>query len=241
MRRLLSSSRVGGCWFSTHVDHTTQRPGMVDVSKKPPTARTAVAIAFVRFPECVSDAIVRSWESDAEMKRRPPTSASGLSTTTKRRGTNSLKLLAMRDWESKKGPVLATAIVAGTLAVKSTSVIIPFCHPLPIDACKITADFALQRRKPRRLCAAKRRGGRSWSERWKVPGVRISCEVGVTHRTGVEMEALTGAAVAALTVYDMVKGVPGAQQGGMGIERVSLLRKTGGKSDVVRRVSSRCR
>jgi cyclic pyranopterin phosphate synthase len=105
---------------------------------------------------------------------------------------------------SKKGPVLDTAIVAGTLAVKRTHELIPFCHPLPIERCAIRGEFV----SPQEL--------------------RIECEVGVTHKTGVEMEALTGASVAALTVYDMCK----ALSHDIEIVHVRLLAKSGGKRDV---------
>jgi cyclic pyranopterin phosphate synthase len=105
---------------------------------------------------------------------------------------------------SKKGPVIDTAIVAGTMAAKRTHELIPFCHPLAIERCRIEADFV------------------SDTE------LAIRCEVAVTHKTGVEMEALTGASVAALTVYDMCKALSHE----IVIERVRLLEKSGGKRDV---------
>jgi cyclic pyranopterin phosphate synthase len=105
---------------------------------------------------------------------------------------------------SKKGPVIDTAIVAGTMAAKRTHDLIPFCHPLAIERCRIEADFV------------------SDTE------LAIRCEVAVTHKTGVEMEALTGASVAALTVYDMCKALSHE----IAIERVRLLEKSGGKRDV---------
>ena len=82
-----------------------------------------------------------------------------------------------------KGAVLDTAIIAGTMAVKRTHELIPFCHPLPIDGCRISGEW----------CDART--------------LRLECSVRTTHRTGVEMEALTGAMVAALTVYDMCKAL----------------------------------
>ena len=103
---------------------------------------------------------------------------------------------------TKKGPVFDTAIIAGTLAVKRTHELIPFCHPLPVDHVSIEV--------------LPRRGG-----------LRITCTVAVEHRTGVEMEALTGATVAALTIYDMCK----ALSHDIVIERVQLMAKTGGKRD----------
>ncbi|HLI17179.1 MAG TPA: cyclic pyranopterin monophosphate synthase MoaC [Rhodanobacteraceae bacterium] len=105
---------------------------------------------------------------------------------------------------NKKGPVIDTAIVAGTMAAKRTHELIPFCHPLAIERCRIEAEFV------------------SDTE------LAIRCEVAITHKTGVEMEALTGAGVAALTVYDMCKALSHE----IVIERVRLLEKSGGKRDV---------
>ena len=74
-------------------------------------------------------------------------------------------------------------IIAGTMAVKRTHELIPFCHPLPIDGCRIQIEWLDDN------------------------ALRIECRVKTTHRTGVEMEALTGATVAGLTVYDMCKAL----------------------------------
>lgn len=104
---------------------------------------------------------------------------------------------------TKKGPVFDTAIVAGVMAAKRTHELIPFCHPLALERCKVTIDGA--------------RAGR----------LVIRCDVALHGRTGVEMEALTGAAVAALTVYDMTK----ALSHDIGIGPVRLLAKSGGKRD----------
>jgi len=104
---------------------------------------------------------------------------------------------------TKKGPVFETAIIAGVMAAKRTHELIPFCHPLPLEDCKI--DVA-----------------------WGAPNeVVIECSVRATHKTGVEMEALTGASIAALTIYDMCK----ALTHGIEIRDVALLSKTGGKRD----------
>ena len=100
-----------------------------------------------------------------------------------------------------------TAIISGVMAAKRTHDLIPFCHPLPIDKCKIEIDAA--------------RSGE----------VVIRCEVSVHHRTGVEMEALTGASVAALTIYDMCK----ALSHDIEITSVRLVEKTGGKRDFKRK------
>jgi cyclic pyranopterin phosphate synthase len=102
---------------------------------------------------------------------------------------------------AKKGPVIDTAIIAGTMAVKRTHELIPFCHPLPIERCAIAIEFV------------------------SATELAIRCEVAVSHKTGVEMEALTGASVAALTVYDMCKAL--SHQ--IVIGEVRLLQKSGGK------------
>ena len=104
---------------------------------------------------------------------------------------------------TKKGPVFDTAIVAGVMAAKRTSELIPFCHPIALEDCKIAIEWGGPRE------------------------VVIECTVRATHKTGVEMEALTGATIAALTVYDMCK----ALGHGIEIRDVALLAKTGGKHD----------
>ena len=111
--------------------------------------------------------------------------------------------LADAGFRTAKGPVFDTAIIAGVMAAKRTHELIPFCHPLGLERCDIAigadGDDALL----------------------------ICCTAAVHHRTGVEMEALTGASVAALTVYDMCK----ALSHDIVIEETRLLAKSGGKSD----------
>lgn len=104
--------------------------------------------------------------------------------------------------KSAKGGIVETAIIAGTMAVKRTHELIPFCHPLPIDGCRIAIDWLDDN------------------------ALRIECRVRTTHRTGVEMEAMTGATVAALTVYDMCKALSHA----IVIGPAKLLGKGGGKT-----------
>jgi len=108
------------------------------------------------------------------------------------------------DLSSKKGPVFQTAILAGTMAAKRTSELIPLCHPLPLDQIHVTIDFDRESRR-----------------------ARVRCRVRCSGRTGVEMEALTGVSIASLTLYDMVK----ALDPGVTIRETRLLEKTGGKSD----------
>ena len=105
---------------------------------------------------------------------------------------------------SSKGGIVETAIIAGTMAVKRTHELIPFCHPLPIDGCRFAID---------------------WHD---ALSLRITCTVNTTHRTGVEMEAMTGATVAALTVYDMCKALSYA----IVIGPAKLIGKRGGKRDI---------
>ena len=105
----------------------------------------------------------------------------------------------------KKGAIIDTAIVAGTMAAKRTHELIPFCHPLAIERCDFVVDFV------------------------SATELSIRCEVAISHRTGVEMEALTGASVAALTVYDMCK----ALSHDIVIKQIRLVAKSGGRRDVV--------
>ena len=151
----------------THLD-AANRPTMVDVGNKAATPREAIALARVRLPRSVANA------------------------------------LAATGHRTKKGPVFDTAVIAAVQAVKRTHELIPFCHPLPIEHCELDIDAA--------------RSGL----------VKIRCTVRTTHKTGVEMEALTGASVAALTIYDMCK----ALSHDIIIESVCLLAKRGGKRDI---------
>jgi cyclic pyranopterin phosphate synthase len=105
-------------------------------------------------------------------------------------------------FSTAKGSVIHTAIVAGTLAAKRTHELIPFCYPVGLERC----DIAITPARPDALT--------------------IECTAAVHHRTGVEMEAMTGAAVAALTLYDMCKSL----SHGIVVESVRLLEKSGGKS-----------
>ncbi len=148
----------------THVDRTG-RPRMVDVSAKPPTARRAIAEAFVACsPETLSLVI---------------------------------------DGANPKGDVMSVAELAGVMGGKRTSELIPLCHPIALT------DLLVQ-------VVPDRAAG----------GLRIRTEAATVGATGVEMEALTAASVAALTVYDMVKGV----ERGVEIRSLRLVSKSGGKS-----------
>jgi cyclic pyranopterin phosphate synthase len=108
------------------------------------------------------------------------------------------------DLITKKGPVFQTAIIAGIQAVKKTSELIPMCHPLLINGVDIDIDIV------------------------DAENIEVFCNVTIEGKTGVEMEALTGANIACLTIYDMCKAI--SQK--MVIREVMLIEKTGGKSDI---------
>jgi cyclic pyranopterin monophosphate synthase len=112
-------------------------------------------------------------------------------------------LALIRAGDAKKGDVLGTARIAGIMAAKRTHELIPLCHPLMLS--KVTVDLVLEE---------------------ALPGVRVTATAKVSGQTGVEMEALTAASIACLTIYDMVKAV----DRGMRIEAIRLLKKSGGKS-----------
>jgi cyclic pyranopterin monophosphate synthase len=112
--------------------------------------------------------------------------------------------LVQGGYATAKGPVFQTAIIAGTMAAKRTHELIPFCHPLGIEHCSF--DLRLEESNE----------------------VVIRCTVSVHHRTGVEMEALTGASIAALTVYDMCKALSHEIE----IVATRLVSKRGGRRDV---------
>jgi cyclic pyranopterin phosphate synthase len=103
---------------------------------------------------------------------------------------------------SAKGPIFDTAIVAGVMGAKRTHELIPFCHPLAIESCKITIELV-------------------------GDAAVVRCTVSVHHKTGVEMEALTGASIAALTIYDMCKALSHE----IVIGDTRLVAKAGGKRD----------
>jgi cyclic pyranopterin phosphate synthase len=116
-----------------------------------------------------------------------------------------LALIKKGEITTKKGPVFQTAILAGVMGAKKTSELIPLCHPIGMDDCQI--NIAVKANK-----------------------IVITSKASVTSKTGVEMEALTAASVAALTIYDMCK----ALSHNIVIEDIKLLEKTGGKKDFKR-------
>jgi cyclic pyranopterin monophosphate synthase len=117
-----------------------------------------------------------------------------------------LQYLDKGDIRTKKGAVFQTAIIAGVMASKKTGDLIPLCHPLGLENCQI--DVFLNENRE----------------------VVVDCTASLTAKTGVEMEALTGATIAALTIYDMCK----AMSHDIVIKEIKLMEKTGGKRDFKR-------
>ncbi len=114
-----------------------------------------------------------------------------------------LQLLEQDEIQTQKGPVFQTAIIAGVMAAKKTGELIPLCHPIGLDNCQIDIHINEARE------------------------VVIDCTASVTAKTGIEMEAMVGASLAALTVYDMCK----AFSHDIVIRETKLMEKTGGKRD----------
>lgn len=120
-------------------------------------------------------------------------------------GGEIINLIRDNELVTKKGPVFQTAIIAGVMGAKKTSALVPFCHPLGLEDCKVTIHVTGNK-------------------------IVIDSSATITSKTGVEMEALMAASIAALTVYDMCK----ALSHNIIIEEIKLMEKTGGKKDFKR-------
>ena len=150
--------------------------------------------------------------SHLDAANRPAMVDVGDKSVTKRTATASCRVivgavimaeLRRGDFVTKKGSVIQTAVIAATMGVKQTATVIPLCHPLPVTGCRVDIDEADDRT------------------------LLVSCTVKTEGKTGVEMEALHGASVAALTIYDMCK----AMSHDICITDLRLDQKRGGKSD----------
>ncbi|WP_027005083.1 cyclic pyranopterin monophosphate synthase MoaC [Conexibacter woesei] len=141
-----------------------------------------------------------------DVGEKPTTMRRAVARATVRMSPETAKVVAQGD--APKGDVLGTARIAGVMAAKRTGELIPLCHPIGLDHVDVEAD----------IDAA-------------AGTITLTATAGVTAKTGVEMEAMTAATVAALTVYDMVKGV----ERDVAIENVVLLEKSGGRSGTWRR------
>jgi cyclic pyranopterin monophosphate synthase len=133
-----------------------------------------------------------------EVGDKPITRRSATAEAFVRLGDEALRIVT--EGRARKGDVLGVAQLAGIMAAKRTGELIPLCHPLPLDGVDVALELV-------------------------DGGVRIEATVRNTGKTGVEMEAMTAASVAALTVYDMLKAV----ERGITVERVRLLHKSGGQ------------
>jgi cyclic pyranopterin monophosphate synthase len=140
-----------------------------------------------------------------DVRAKEVTQRSAKATALVRMSADTLSLV--RDRKMSKGNVLEVARLAGIMAAKRTSELIPLCHPLALDAVTINFSFP------------------------EDTAIQIEATVGCTAKTGVEMEVMTAATVAALTLYDMCKGV----ERGIVIERLQLEEKSGGRSGIWRR------
>jgi cyclic pyranopterin monophosphate synthase len=119
-----------------------------------------------------------------------------------------LSLLSGADIQTKKGPVFQTAIIAGVMAAKKTGEFIPLCHPIGLENCQVTIKITENNE------------------------IEILCTASVYGKTGIEMEALTGASVAALTIYDMCKALSHE----IVIKETRLISKSGGKSNFLHNI-----
>lgn len=119
---------------------------------------------------------------------------------------NVLEALEAQDFQSKKGPIFQTAIIAGIMGAKKTGELIPLCHPLGLDHCDVTIRIN------------------------EGELIEINAEASIHAKTGIEMEAMTAVSIAALTIYDMCK----ALSHDIVIREIKLMEKMGGKRDFKR-------
>jgi cyclic pyranopterin phosphate synthase len=192
----------------SHVNKDGTGVHMVDVGKKVVTSRTAHARSEVWLPSCVIEAFLPGINTSSS-------SSSSIS---------SISSSVLEELIGPKGPIFSTAKIAGIMAAKKTSDLIPLCHPLPLDQVQINIQLLTPLPK-------KQKGNNNNNNNNNDGGgtVIIDCICRVTHKTGVEMEALMGASIAALTIYDMTKAV----SHNIKIKDTRLISKTGGKRTVV--------
>jgi cyclic pyranopterin phosphate synthase len=160
------------------------------------------------LPDVLSHLDERGAARMVDVGAKPETARRAVASATVRMSAATLDLVASGAGARGKGDVLATARFAAVMACKRTPVLIPLCHAVRVVATDVA--FAVDRR---------------------LPGVRVRVTVDAVDRTGVEMEAMVGASVAALTIYDMVKGV----ERGVEIGALRLEEKSGGRTGIWRR------
>ena len=196
----------------SHVTKDGTSIHMVDVGKKDVTSRMAHARSEVWLPANVLAAFL-------------PSSSSLLVSSTSD-DDNNTQNYSSNELIGPKGPIFATAKLAGIMGAKRTSDLIPLCHPLPLDQVQIDITLLQPEQEPNTTTA----DGNSYSSDSDDIGgiVIVDCICRVTHKTGVEMEALTGCTIAALTIYDMTKAISHHVR----IKETKLIAKTGGKRTV---------
>jgi molybdenum cofactor biosynthesis enzyme len=224
----------------------TAVPAMVDVSGKAVTRRVAVAEAFLTLPPAVA-AAYRAAVADGSKVRVGRQSAPGHGHPHPSPSPTAAHALTRPVPSPARPPPLqaalfSTAVTAGVLGAKATPSLIPMCHPLPLSKCGVDITEEAAEGEGSEAAAGEREGGSGIGARRASPAsaplrLRVACTAVTSGQTGVEMEALCGASLAALTLYDMLKGAApaaGPPGGGMVITGVRVVEKRGGKSgDVV--------
>ncbi|CAE6502618.1 unnamed protein product [Rhizoctonia solani] len=205
----------------THIDPKTGRARMVDVSHKDITQRSATAVGRIIIPEHAYRLITRENPSGSSQELRPTgtiehTTIDGSVASSQTAPERDQNASIVRKGKPGKGDVLTTAQIAGIMASKRTADLIPLCHPLPITHVDVILEPSVtyQPKGP------------------PVHLVKVTATVRTASRTGVEMEALTAANVALLTIWDMLKAVAGQH---MMIEGVCVSHKEGGASGLFER------
>lgn len=245
----------------SHLEPRSGLPRVVDITEKVATHRTAIAVSTLWCPPSVSRLFSKTINTQERAKGAERPSSRSTSSKGSSSSSSSVSTSGWRPFEevtfAKKGPIFATAAVAGTMAAKNCSQMIPCCHPLPLERCQLSFTMCSGRRTPEECerlneraetssnapsvphRTKKEKSGRRRTDRDGWVTIAAQCNVATSHKTGVEMEALCGATVAGLTLYDMLKGASAevgrcAQQDGLQLGGSWVVKKTGGKSDILR-------
>ncbi|PBJ72361.1 molybdenum cofactor biosynthesis protein [Trypanosoma cruzi cruzi] len=209
----------------------------VDTSEKKPPYCLATAVSTIVVPPAANFLLENMRQTLAPSLQRP--NDGGVSSSSSEETRSPVSQME-EFYTSKKGPLFATAVIAGTNAVKQASQLIPFCHPVRIQKCSFTfrrrvvAGLSRTSALPHRVVLRKRVSPPPPPSRARGECSVLYCFCTVASddsKAGVEMEALTGASVAGLTLYDMLRTLPGSQEDGLSIGESFVLAKRGGKSD----------
>lgn len=196
---------------------------MVDVTPKEVTERAATAFGKISLNQLAFDLLF----GERTTSEPNPSFHSNAHPEDKhsQEGIKKARIKAGKNSNNQGVNILTVAQLAGTMAAKQTSTLIPLCHPLPLTHVHISFSSASDEGNTLQQATDSR------GSQVKKPALTCECTVKCSGRTGVEMEALTGATVALLTVYDMLKAVAGKD---MVIGDVRVIRKSGGKKDFSR-------